>query len=92
MNDKAQELYNDFTDFEASFLDLIALIGEKSPEPNSNGNPSLHLFWRHLYLLNERLHGLLSDLSLSVAGKDDNCDTGAAGAAIESKPESCLID
>ncbi len=90
MNNKARDLYNDFTDFEASFLDLIALIGDTSAEPHSNGNPSLHLFWRHLYLLNERLHAFLLDSTSLSTGEDDNCDTGAAGAAIESKPDERL--
>ncbi|WP_372878692.1 hypothetical protein [Spongiibacter marinus] len=79
---EAQSLYEHYADFEASFLDLIALIGDKSANPNSDGNPSLHLFWQHLVLLNQSLHQLLCQLSNTSAETESAlCATGAAGAA-----------
>lgn len=80
-NAEAQQVYDLYADLEASFLELSGLIANSNGGASFNGQQSLYLFWQHFELVNQRLHRLLTNLTSGVAA--ENCDTGAAGAAIE---------
>jgi hypothetical protein len=63
---QADDLYNQFADFEVSFAELSGLIADSNGGSEFNGQQSLHLFWQHLIQLNKGLYQLLSDVTNPV--------------------------
>ena len=77
---QADDLYNRFADFEASFAELSGLIADSNGGSEFNGHQSLHLFWQYLAQLNQSLYLLLGELTKSeVEPASANC--GAAALA-----------
>lgn len=80
---RADDLYNQFADFEASFSELAGLIADSNGGSEFNGQQSLHLLWMHLVCLNQHLYQLLHELPESPA-KTASAHCGAAASALPS--------
>ena len=62
-HDLARDLYGDFDEFEAAFLEIITLIGEANGGAHFDGGLTFHIYHQHLQQLNQRLYDVLKELT-----------------------------
>jgi len=80
---QADTLYNQYSDFEAALSDVVAIIGDRSANPHSDGNPTLFLLSQHLDILNRDLYQLLCELTEGTA-ETAGAKCGVAASALPS--------
>lgn len=62
-HEEADRVYNLFADLEASYLDLICLVGTDTSVNKTASDGPLHLMWQHMVMLNQQLYALLTQLT-----------------------------